>query len=78
MGRRAGLKILWRSPPCGFESHSGHSSEDSLPGCYAFRQEKLVPPELTQWIPPAVIITLFLLVRRIVPYFPRFSKKSSP
>ena len=26
MGRRAGLKILWRSPPCGFESHSGHSS----------------------------------------------------
>ena len=33
MGRRAGLKILWSSSPCGFESHSGHSSEDSMPGC---------------------------------------------
>ena len=36
-----------------------------MPGCYACLQEKRMPPDLTQWIPPAVIVGIMLYLHRM-------------
>ena len=35
------------------------------PGCYPCLQEKSLPPELAQWIPPAVIVGVMLYLHRM-------------